>query len=106
MTPAFLTHLVMVPGDTPKWRAVALTPFLTAMKAASLRTLGRYGFCVYMPRILLSLGVSKLLNHYAGLTQPLFHANIVTIWTLPTKCREKYFFRETRKDKGNVLQEV
>ena len=63
---AFRIHLVMVPGETPKWRAVILTPFLWPMNAASLRTLGRYGFFVYMLFILL-LSVSKVLNHYGPL---------------------------------------
>src|SRR3989344_833935 len=52
VTSAFLTHFVIVPGDTPKCRAVTRTPFLTAIYAASLRTLGWFGFCVYMALIL------------------------------------------------------
>ena len=93
ITFAFLTHLLMVPGDTPKRRAVTLTPFLTAIYAASLRTLGWCGSCVYMPFIL-----------HVKCFQAIEPLRIVDYQTILLYFIHKFIYKGGKNDRDEALQ--
>jgi len=60
-------HFDTVPGDTPYRLAAVRTPLWRAKAAQSLRTFGWFLWLMYTmdSSVLITAGVSKVLNHYA-----------------------------------------